>query len=98
MKILLIDVDSVINGINILKNNDVDVRHKVLFYVYVNDDSQYDDAVKRCRILKENTATPYIMLNQETSHTKRMKQLKRWCRPWIFWKIDIDNYRRSVKA
>ena len=91
-------VDSVINGINILKNNGVDTRHKVFFYVYVNDDSQYENAVKRCRILKENGTTPYIMLNQETPHTKRMKNLKRWCRPWVFWSIDINEYTRSNKA
>lgn len=84
--------DSVINGVRYLRECNVNLRHKTLFYVYVNDDSDYDSAVRRCRLLKALGTTPYIMLNKDVEHTKRMKQLKRWCRPWIFWKIDITEY------
>lgn len=88
--------DAVLKGIDILNANDVNVRSKVMFYVYVHDDDHVDDALERCRILKEHGATPYIMLNQDTKHTKRMKDLKRWCRPWIFWSIDFEDYTRKV--
>lgn len=86
--------DHVVKGIDILKNAGLDVRHKCLFYVYVDNDNCFDDAVNRCRILKELNTTPYIMLNQDVKHTIRLKNLKRWCRPWIFWKIDITEYAR----
>lgn len=88
--------DSVLEGIDILNANGVNVRTKVMFYVYVHDDDSFDDALERCRILKEHGATPYIMLNQDVKHTKRMKDLKRWCRPWIFWSIDFKDYTRKV--
>lgn len=84
--------EEVIKGIQILKDAGMNVRQKVLFYVYCDNDSQYDDAVERCRILKEHGATAYIMLNLDVPHTKRMKQLKRWTRPWLFWSIDINDY------
>lgn len=88
--------ESVLKGIDILNANGVNVRQKVMFYVYVNDDDSFEDALERCRILKEHGATPYIMLNQDVKHTKRMKNLKRWCRPWIFWSIDFKDYTRKV--
>ena len=90
--------DHVIEGIEILKRNGINVRNQVMFYVYVDSDEDFDDALKRCKILKACGTTPYIMLNQDVEHTKRMKDLKRWCRPWIFWSIDYGDYRRGVLA
>lgn len=83
-------------GIKILNRNGINVRNKVMFYVYVDSDEQFDDALHRCEWLKEQGATPYIMLNQDVKHTKRMKNLKRWCRPWIFWSINYQDYDRTV--
>lgn len=85
--------DHVKKGIAILNKNGVNVRTSVMFYVYCHDDQHFNDTLERCRLLKEWGATPYIMLNQNTKHTKRMKNLKRWCRPWIFWSIDYNDYR-----
>lgn len=82
-------------GITTLYHNGVDVRNKVMFYVYVDSDEQFEDALNRCKFLKIHGATPYIMLNQDVKHTKRMKDLKRWCRPWIFWSIDFEEYKRK---
>lgn len=79
-------------GIQILNDNGVCVRRDVMFYVYCDGDHDFNDALNRCEILKNLGATPYIMLNQNTKHTERMKNLKRWCRPWIFWSIDFKQY------
>lgn len=54
--------DKVTKGIEIL-NRYIKVRSMVLFYVYVDGDYQIPDAVARCRMLKENGATAYAMLN-----------------------------------
>lgn len=81
--------DKVTKGIEIL-NRYIKVRSMVLFYVYVDGDYQIPDAVARCRILKENGATAYAMLNLDVEHTKRMKTFKRWTRPWLFWSCDFD--------
>lgn len=86
--------EQVKRGIGILNDAGIRVRHDVMFYVYVHNDDQVEDALARCRFLKDHGATPYVMLNQETEHTERMKILKRWCRPWIFWKIDYNEYTR----
>lgn len=86
--------DHVERGIRILNEAGIRVRHDVMFYVYVHNDNQFDDALYRCHFLKDHGATPYVMLNQETEHTRRMKELKRWCRPWVFWKIDLNEYTR----
>lgn len=87
---------SVLDGIEILRNANIDLRNKVLFYVYCDSDNQYEDAVQRCRTLKEYGTTAYVMLNMDAPQTKRMKALKRWTRPMIFWTIDIEQY--GVKA
>lgn len=81
--------DKVTKGIEIL-NRYIKVRSMVLFYVYVDGDYQIPDAVARCRMLKENGATAYAMLNLDVEHTKRMKTFKRWTRPWLFWSCDFD--------
>lgn len=81
--------DKVTKGIEIL-NRYIKVRSMVLFYVYVDGDYQIPDAVARCRILKENGATAYAMLNLDVEHTKRMKTFKRWTRPWLFWSCNFD--------
>lgn len=89
--------DSVIKGIKTLNDNGVDVRHTVIFYVYCNDDNCFNDALKRCETLKKLGATPYLMINQHSKKTKRMTDLKRWCRPWVFWTVDFNDYKRGVK-
>ena len=90
--------DAVMHGIDTLKAAGVDIRRKTMFYVYTDNDAQYSDAVARCRTLKEHGTTAYIMLNQETKHTRRLKDLQRWsCRPWLFWSMDIDEYRRVAQ-
>lgn len=86
--------DEVEKAINTLTRNGIDVRHKTMWYVYVDSDADFDNALYRCRWLKNHNATPYVMLNLDTEHTKRMKDLKRWCRPWIFWKIDFEDYKK----
>lgn len=83
---------SVLNGIEILKNAGINLRNNVMFYVYCDSDDQYEDAVSRCKTLKEHGVTPYVMLNLDVQHSKRMKDLKRWCRPWICWSIDPEQY------
>lgn len=83
--------DSVIRGIDILKRY-MNVRRKCIFYVYLDSDKDVPDALSRARILKKNNVTAYAMLNLDVEHTKRMRQFKRWTRPWIFWSCDFDEF------
>lgn len=93
------ELDSVLDGINILRRNGINPRHKVMFYVYCNDDNSYDDALRRAKILKNNNVSAFIMYNKDNVRTKRIKDLQRWCnRPMIFWTCDIDEYVSSYKS
>lgn len=85
--------DDVLRGIQILKDAGIDTKNRCIFYIYCHGDEQYDDAVQRMRILKENNASAYVMLNMDAPKTVRLRRLKRWSRPWLFWSIDIDEYR-----
>ena len=86
--------EAVLKGIDTLNYNGVNVRSNCIFYVYCDGDHAFDDAVRRCRILKEHNALAYAMINPECKFTTRIKQLKRWTRPQIFWTIDIDQYKK----
>lgn len=82
----------VIDGIGMLRDAGVDVRHRCNFYVYMHDDQDYDSALERCNILRELDALPYIMVNRQAKRTQRMTDLKRWTRPQIFFSTEFDAY------
>lgn len=90
--------DDVVNGIRVLKEAGVDVRHKTNWYVYLHNDGQFENALERCNILRENGALPYIMVNRESVRTQRMTDLKRWTRPQIFFTTDYATYDRRIRA
>ena len=89
--------DDVIRGLKILRLAGVDVRNKVLFYVYTDSDDEFEDALERCNILRNEGTLTFIMFNKDTIKTQRITDLKRWCRPWIFFKVPWDEYNREVK-
>ena len=84
--------NAVKRGIDILKDVGVNVRARSIWYVYLHDDSQFDDALKRCLILRDLGVLPYPMFNRHAKRTPRMTALKRWCRPWIFFTTTWEEY------
>jgi len=76
-------------GIQLLKDAGIDTRHNVQFYVLIGYDTTEEEDIYRCRLLKELGALPVIMKYRSTPWTRR---IYRWCRPWIFWSCDIDDY------
>lgn len=90
--------DDVERGIKMLNDAGVNVRNKTNWYVYLHNDAQYEDALERCNILRGLNALPYIMVNRDASRTQRMTDLKRWCRPQIFFQTEFSDYNRRVKA
>lgn len=90
--------ESVLSGIQLLRGAGIDVRSKVYFYVYCHDDAHFDDALMRCRILKENGTNAFVMANIDTPRSKRVKHLQKWSnRPWIYWSIDFDQFTYESK-
>lgn len=82
-------------GIECLKNENYDLRHNALVYVYMHDDSQFQDAYDRCNVLKEQETNPFVTINMNSMRTQRMADLKRWCIPQIFWSCTFEEYQRK---
>lgn len=87
---------AVIDGITILKEAGINTKQKCLFYVYCDGQYQIKDAVNRCRTLKEHNCTAYSMINRDVPQTKELKQLRRWTRPWIFWSVDFEDFKKKI--
>ena len=82
-------------ALKMMDRSGVSLRHKVEAYVYVHDGTQVDDAVERCNILRSYGVMPYPMFNRHAKRTQAMTDLKRWTRPWIFYTVGWDEYRRG---
>jgi radical SAM superfamily enzyme YgiQ (UPF0313 family) len=81
----------------LLKEHGIDLRADVQFYVYLDNAEDYDDAVFRCRVLKEIGTNPFVMFNINHKPTKKINELRRWAnRRWIFWSCDISEYTRKT--
>lgn len=81
------------NKVQSLQSYGIDLHGNGLMYVYVDSDDMYDDAVWRCRFLKELDVTPFIQFNINKKPTKRIKLLRHWVnRKMGFWSCDITRY------
>jgi len=86
----------VIRGLKILEDAGINPRHYCQFYVYMHNDNDFDSALERCSILRDHGTQAFIMINGDltpSERTQRMKDLKRWCRPWIFWDSTFSEYK-----
>jgi len=89
------DEKIILEKIKLLKEyfTDRELRSKIQFYVYVNDDSEFESGLYRCNKLKELGVNAFVMFNQEAKRTQRIKNLQRWAnRKRIFWKINFEDY------
>lgn len=50
-------------------------------------------------LIDVDSTIPNLALMKISAYEKtpRMVALKRWCRPWIFFTIEWENYQKSVK-
>mgnify|MGYP000936417244 CR=1 FL=1 len=90
--------DDVIRAIGLMRDAGISLKHDLMCYVYCHSDDNVDDAVSRCRILKEEGVTAFSMLNIDVAKTARMQKLKDWTRPWSFWSCDYDEYSRAYRG
>jgi len=89
--------DAVLKGIEILKKHITDLKHKLNFYVYIDNDDMYDDAVERCRILKEQGCCSFVMFNIDRKKSHRIALLQHWANRRLgYWSCDIKDYSRSI--
>ncbi len=85
--------DIVKQKIKLLTEIGFNLRSDIQFYVYCDSDNMFDDALKRCNILKELGTNAFLMFNCDHKRTRRIKGLQRWCnRRWLFWKMPFSEY------
>jgi len=89
--------DEVLKAVSLMRDAGISLKHDVMCYVYCDSDDDLEDAVNRCRILKENGVTAYAMLNIDTPRTPDMQRLKDWTRPWCFWSCDYAEVDRRLR-
>lgn len=76
------DEDAVRRGMQLLQDAGIRTRHDVSVYVLVGYDSTSEEDLRRCEILKEIGATPFIMQFRGSAWTRKLARLNR---PQIFW-------------
>ena len=84
-------------GIRMLENAGVDIRRKVMFYVYCDGEHDLESAVRRCRILKEMGTLAFAMVNTKANVTKPIQKLKDWTRPEMFFSCDYSEVDRRIR-
>lgn len=87
---------SVLKGIETLNDAGFKFKNRGIVYVYMHDDTQFQDALDRCNLLREHKATPFIMINMNTKRTRRMIDLKKWCAPAAFWSCTFEEYQAGM--
>jgi len=84
---------TIVDKVELLNDVGFDLRNYVQFYVYCDSDSMVDDALIRCRILKDFGINAFVMFNMDGQKTRRLQDLIRWSnRKELFWSIDLHDY------
>lgn len=70
-------------------------KERVSCYVLTNYNSTFEEDLYRVQILRELRIQPYVMIYRKPTAPKEVRQLQRWCSPFIFWKVPtFEEYRR----
>jgi hypothetical protein len=73
-------------------------RAKVQFYVFVDNDEEYESGVYRCRELKKLNCNSYVTYNIDNERSQRIKDLQRWAiRKIFYWINDITDYKANIR-
>ena len=84
--------EAVIKGIKLLHAAGMHTRSKLICYVYVNSNEDFDNALERCQILRDLNTCPYVMLNQNVKWDGIVKTLRRWTLPYVFFQLTWDEW------
>lgn len=88
----------IIEKLRLLQEYGFNLKQEVSFYVYLNSDQEFDNALHRCKLLKEHGTNAYLMFNIAEKRTHRVKLLQRWAnRRWHYWACDFEDYVDSYR-
>lgn len=84
------------NKIEMLKNQGLKIRQYAQFYVYVDNDEEFDSGLYRCNTLKELGTNPFVMFNIDNERTKRIVNLQSWANfKGYFWKSNFEDFCKT---
>jgi hypothetical protein len=91
------DEPAVMRGITLLKAAGINLKHDVSFFVLAGfTGSTFDDALYRCRRLREAGTNAYVM---RYARTPKLNALARWANArQLFWSMDFADYTRKAVA
>ena len=73
-------------------------RVRVSCYVLTNFNSTWEQDLYRVMTLRSLNIQPYVMIYRKSTAPKRLRQLQRWCSPFIFWKVDnFEDYHSTIR-
>jgi hypothetical protein len=69
------------------------ISHDTIFYVYTESDADFDSALERCQLLRSIGVSPFIMWDQKSRKSSRIRKLIHWAnRPRLFWATEWEDY------
>ena len=81
--------------VQLLKDCGINTKNSVSIYCYVHDDSQYEDALYRCNVLRSLRVNARPMWNCDLPKTGRIKRLNKWAwRPNLYWSFPYKEYSK----
>ena len=106
-KMLSFAWDNVKNEEHVLKTIDFlkkagfkhnDLRSMVQFYVYVDNDLEFDSGLYRCLKLRELGVNAFVMFNIDNALTNRVHKLQRWAdRRSAYWSDSPESKKRLTE-
>lgn len=87
------DEKAVLDGIGILRDAGINLKHDVQFYVLVGFNSTVEEDKYRCRLLKKMGTNAFVMQYQRNAWTRKLAW---WAnRKWVYWSCDVDEVNRA---
>lgn len=72
-------------------------KERVSCYVLTNYNSTFEEDLHRVQVLRSLRIQPYPMIYRKHTAPKEVRQLQRWCNPFIFWKVpNFEGYKHEV--
>lgn len=88
------DEKAVLDGIGILKDAGINLKHDVQFYVLVGFNTSIEEDKYRCRLLKKMGTNAFVM---QYSRNEWTRKLAWWAnRKWVYWSCDVDELKRGT--
>jgi hypothetical protein len=75
------------------------LKQKCSVYVLTNFNSTFEQDLHRINVIRDCGMQPYVMIYRKETAPTAVRQLQRWCSPYIFWKVpSFEEYKAGKVA